>query len=175
MSILTQILILLLVLGLFYAVIINNRETVKHIVSLLPDFSKIFPKYTPPALSQHVKVIVFVPDAHAEAVRQAIGSVGGGDIGNYAMCSFSTQGIARYLPKAGAHPSVGTIGKLELVEEEKIEVTVARAHLSHVIEAIKRVHPYEEAEIYLYALEPLPGGITEDGHHDHTPVSTHHH
>ncbi len=146
-----------MVLALFYTVIINNRDVIKHIVEQLPDFSKIFPKHLPPPLSEYVKVIVFVPDAHAEAVRQAVGSVGGGDIGNYAMCSFSTQGIARYLPKDGARPSVGTIGKLELVEEEKIEVTVARAHLSHVIEAIQRAHPYEEAEIYLYALEPLPG------------------
>lgn len=154
MAILTQILIILLVLALFYAVVIHNRDDVKKVVDLLPDFSKLRIGRTH-HMSAFVKVVVYVPDAHAEAVRDAIAEAGGGMVGHYSHCSFSSQGIGRYLPEAGAHPSVGMVGKLELVEEERIEITVAREKLSNILAVIKKAHPYEETPIDIYSLESL--------------------
>src|SRR4030067_928831 len=71
--------------------------------------------------SIYVKIVVFVPETHADAVREAIGKAGAGKIGNYTHCSFSSQGIGRFKPEEGAHPAVGKIGKIESGREERIE------------------------------------------------------
>jgi hypothetical protein len=104
------------------------------------------------AMDKLVKIVVFVPVSHADTVREAMGKAGAGRIGNYSYCSFTTKGIGRFLPEAGATPVIGNVGQLEQVEEERIEVTCKKKHLSQIITAIKAVHPYEEVVIDLYPL-----------------------
>jgi hypothetical protein len=104
-------------------------------------------------MSPFVKIVVTVPETHADQLRQAIGDAGGGRIGNYSHCSFSTKGIGRFLPTAGANPHLGEVGVPEVVAEERIEVTCKRAVLSAVVAAIKSVHPYEEIALDIYSLE----------------------
>lgn len=99
------------------------------------------------------KIVVFVPLSHVDQVREAIGSAGGGKIGKYSFCSFSTKGIGRFKPEVGARPTIGEIGKLEQVEEERIEVVCDAQVVGNIIAAIKRVHPYEEVAYDLYPLE----------------------
>jgi len=103
--------------------------------------------------SNSVKLVVTVPESHADVVREAMAKAGAGDIGNYSFCSFSSKGIGRFKPKKGAHPAIGKVGELELVEEERIEATCHRDVLNDVIAAIKRVHPYEEIALDIYPLE----------------------
>ena len=120
-----------------------------------------------PAPSASVKVVVYVPDAHADAVRQAIGEAGGGIIGNYTFCTFSSLGTGRYMPGAGANPMIGSIGVHERVEEERIEFTCNRQNLQKVVSTIKKVHPYEEIVIDIYPLEAHPeleGRTAAQGH-----------
>lgn len=100
-----------------------------------------------------VMLTVTVPLSHADIVREAMGRAGAGKVGNYEYCSFSVKGTGRFRPLAGADPAIGTIGELEEVEEERIETTCDREILDDVIAAIKRVHPYEEVAIAVYALE----------------------
>jgi len=102
-----------------------------------------------------VKLVVTVPMTHGDLVRNAIGEAGGGKIGNYAFCSFSSKGTGRFKPLSGANPAIGQIDKLEAVEEERIEVTCQRDLLQDVIKAIKKVHPYEEVAIDVYLLEEI--------------------
>lgn len=99
------------------------------------------------------KIVVTVPLTHADQVRQAIGAAGGGTLGKYSFCSFSVRGIGRFRPEEGAEPHVGTVGKLEEVEEERIEVTCDRPLVDDVIAAIKKAHPYEEVALDVYRLE----------------------
>lgn len=99
------------------------------------------------------KLIVYVPLTHADIVREAIGSAGGGRLGNYSHCSFSSRGQGRFLPLDGAHPHIGSIGTPEVVEEERIEVTVDEAILDAVVQAMKAVHPYDEVAYDVYKLE----------------------
>ena len=101
------------------------------------------------------KLAVHVPLSHADAVRAAIGKAGGGKIGNYEFCSFSVRGVGRFRPGAGTDPHIGEVGKLEEVDEERIEVTVDAAILKDVVAAIKSVHPYEEVTIDVYQLEAV--------------------
>lgn len=98
------------------------------------------------------KLVVTVPLSHADIVRDAIGKAGAGKVGNYEFCSFSSKGTGRFRPLDGAHPAIGEIGTLEMVEEERIEVTCANELVGSVIAAIKKVHPYEEPVIDVYPM-----------------------
>lgn len=106
--------------------------------------------------SSRVKVVVFVPESHADTVRQALGEAGAGRIGNYTHCTFSSKGVGRFKPGEGAHPTIGSVGSLESVTEERIEVVCERTLLVNVITAMKSVHPYEEVAYDVYPLEEIP-------------------
>jgi hypothetical protein len=103
--------------------------------------------------SKNVKIVVFVPESHADAVREAMGGAGAGNIGNYSFCSFSSKGIGRFKPEAGAVPFIGEVGTLETVPEERIEVVCDRTLLSQVVSAMEGAHPYEEVAFDVYPLE----------------------
>lgn len=104
-------------------------------------------------MSNNVKIVVFVPESCADAVREAMATAGAGRIGNYANCSFSSKGVGRFKPEAGASPAIGEVGKLEEVSEERIEMVCPKDVLTNVISAIKKVHPYEEVAFDIYPLE----------------------
>jgi len=105
--------------------------------------------------SNNVKIVVFVPESHADIVLKAMGNAGAGKIGNYTFCSFSSKGIGRFKPEEGAHPNIGEVGKFESVVEERIEAICERDKVADVIMAIKKVHPYEEVALDLYPLEEI--------------------
>ena len=98
------------------------------------------------------KLVVTVPESDADALREAIGKAGGGKIGNYSHCSFSVQGVGRFLPLEGANPAIGERGKPEQVVEERIEINCEDSNLKQIIEAIRSNHPYEEPVIDVYPL-----------------------
>lgn len=101
------------------------------------------------------KVIVTVPENEAEKLRQVVGEAGGGKVGNYTYCSFSVKGTGRFLPVVGASPSIGEVGKLEEVMEERIEITCDSERLKVVVAAIREAHSYEEPSIDTYELVEL--------------------
>src|SRR5258708_23132061 len=107
-----------------------------------------------------VKIVVFVPQTHADAVRQVLGEAGAGIVGDYKFCSFSVKGVNRFIPLETAHPIIGTIGKLEEVIEERIETVCYKKDLDNVIAAVKKVHPYEEVAIDVYPLVLNPHETT---------------
>ena len=69
-----------------------------------------------------VKIIVTVPVENIEEVRNAICNEGAGVIGNYTYCTMSTKCIGTFIPSDSANPYIGEKNKLEVVEEEKLEV-----------------------------------------------------
>ncbi|HEY4964342.1 MAG TPA: hypothetical protein VIH90_06655 [Candidatus Saccharimonadales bacterium] len=99
-----------------------------------------------------VKIVVYVPENNADSIRQAIGDAGAGVVGDYTFCSYSIKGIGRYIPGQNANPYIGSSGKLESVDEERIEVQCEKSKAKKVIEAIKAAHPYEEVVIDVYQL-----------------------
>jgi hypothetical protein len=101
-------------------------------------------------VSNFVTIAFTVPATHSQRVREAMGQAGAGRIGNYSYCSFSVKGIGRFLPNPGATPYIGEVGLLEEIEEERIETVCDKALLDKVVEAIKKVHPYEETVIDIY-------------------------
>jgi hypothetical protein len=105
--------------------------------------------------SPNVKIVIFVPETHTDIVRDAMGKAGAGKIGNYTHCTFSSKGVGRFTPEAGAHPHIGEVGKYEEVIEERIETVCPREKLQEVIRAIKEVHPYDEIAMDVYPLENI--------------------
>ena len=99
-----------------------------------------------------IKLVIFVPISHAEAVRKALGEAGAGHIGNYDFCSFSVRGTGRFRPGRGTNPFLGTEGEIEEVEEERIETICPRQWVKEIIESVRRVHPYEEMAYDMYPL-----------------------
>jgi dinuclear metal center YbgI/SA1388 family protein len=90
------------------------------------------------------KLTTYVPVADAEAVRRAVATAGAGVLGDYDSASFSTPGEGRFRPLAGAHPAIGEVGTLEVVDEVRIECVLPRAARARVVAAMLAVHPYEE-------------------------------
>lgn len=107
-----------------------------------------------------VKIVVYVPETHAEAVREALGGAGAGFVGNYQYTSFSVKGIGRFLPLPAAHPSIGEIGKVTEVREERIETVCYRKDLGKIISEVKKAHPYEEVAIDVFPLVLNPDEIS---------------
>lgn len=99
------------------------------------------------------KLVVYVPLSHEAMVREAIGDAGAGYLGNYSHCSFRSQGTGAFLPLAGSNPFIGNTGKLEEVEEAKLESIVPQQILPQVISRMKSVHPYEEVAYDVYPLQ----------------------
>jgi dinuclear metal center YbgI/SA1388 family protein len=109
------------------------------------------------------KLTVFVPVADAERVRDAVAAAGAGTIGDYDSASFSSSGEGRFRPAAGAHPTIGEVGRLEVVDEARIEVVLARPLRAAVVAAMLAVHPYEEPAYDVIELAPRTSGDTGSG------------
>lgn len=99
------------------------------------------------------KLVVYVPVENVEEVKRALGNAGAGAIGNYSHCSFSSPGTGQFLPNEFANPHIGVEGKLESVNEERLE-TIFPAHLEkRILSAMFKSHPYEEVAYDIYLLE----------------------
>ncbi len=103
------------------------------------------------------KVVVFVPDDSAEDVRNAMAGAGAGAIGRYDACSFASDGTGTFRPLSGADPHIGTIGSLEHVREQRLEMIVPEWKTESVIAAMHAAHPYEEVAYDVIPLENTSG------------------
>jgi dinuclear metal center YbgI/SA1388 family protein len=98
----------------------------------------------PAAQEAFDKLTVFVPLDAADGVRAALAAAGAGRIGDYDHASFSAEGEGRFRPLDGADPAIGQVGRLEVVDEVRIEVLLRRQHRADVVRALRGSHPYEE-------------------------------
>lgn len=98
------------------------------------------------------KIVVFIPQGHEDAVREAMSRAGAGWIGNYSDCTFQTGGTGTFRPLEGADPFIGRVGELEKAEEYRLETIVPEKWLSRVVKAMIAAHPYEEVAYDLYPL-----------------------
>lgn len=99
------------------------------------------------------KLIFFVPKANVEQVKNAIFKTGAGRIGNYAQCSWQTEGVGQFKPLIGANPSIGNQGQLEVVSEFRVEILCLDANIQAAIDAMKHSHPYEEPAFEVISLQ----------------------
>jgi hypothetical protein len=93
------------------------------------------------------KIFVTGPESHTDIIINAMSEAGAGVVGNYTHCAFITKGVGSNLPQEGAVPFIGEVGKLFKEPEDKIEMICPKEKLENVIEALKKVHPYETPTI----------------------------
>jgi hypothetical protein len=96
-----------------------------------------------------LKFFVFCPD-DKEIVNKVIMAAtlaGAGKIGNYSECAFITRGRGHWKSEEGAHPTIGKVGEVSEIDEVKIEMECPMEQARVVVDAIKKVHPYESVVI----------------------------
>ncbi len=94
-------------------------------------------------------LVFYVPIADTDAVLAAVFGVGGGQIGDYDQCAFVLEGRGQFRPLSGANPTIGTVGELEYVAENRVELTFPRELRDAVVAALRQAHPYEEPAFHV--------------------------
>jgi dinuclear metal center YbgI/SA1388 family protein len=105
------------------------------------------------------KWIVFVPLENADKLREAMFGAGAGQIGDYSHCSWSVTGTGQFLPHDGAAPAIGSVGSVERVAEDRVEVIAPARLRGHILAAMRAAHPYEEPAFDIVALAPIPDSV----------------
>ncbi|MFP4534291.1 MAG: NGG1p interacting factor NIF3 [Spirochaetaceae bacterium] len=90
------------------------------------------------------KIIVYVPEAQAEQVKEALFGAGAGGYELYDNCAWQTKGTGQFRPREGSNPFLGTVGEVERVPELRVEVLCGSDHIRGALEALLEAHPYEE-------------------------------
>ena len=100
-----------------------------------------------------LKLSVYVPVAHADAVRSALFAAGCGNIGNYGSCSYNAVGYGTFEAGEGANPFCGSVGSLHKEEEVRIDTIMPAYIKGRVVKALMAAHPYEEPAFDIYPLQ----------------------
>ncbi|MEN9570871.1 MAG: hypothetical protein RL172_2102 [Bacteroidota bacterium] len=99
------------------------------------------------------KIVVYVPQAHANKVREALFTSGAGTIGNYSGCSFNSSGQGTFTAGKNTQPFVGQADKPHTEEEVKIEMVYFAWQQQQLLNALYKAHPYEEVAFDIYAID----------------------
>lgn len=89
------------------------------------------------------KIVVFVPAKDVNKIADALYRAGAGSIGTYSNCGFQTEGTGTFLPLEGSKPAIGKKGKLQHVQEIRLETIIAENKVAGAIAAMRKAHPYE--------------------------------
>ncbi len=98
------------------------------------------------------KIVTFVPHPDAQRLVDALAAAGAGQIGDYDRCAFLTPGEGTYRPGAAAIPTIGSPGEIEVVDEARVEMVMARHLRGAVVRALRAAHPYEEPAFDVFEL-----------------------
>lgn len=102
------------------------------------------------------KLVVFVPEPHADRLIDALSDAGAGRIGAYDRCAWTASGIGTFRAGEGAKPTIGSVGAVEQVPETRVEMVMTRSLRRAVLAALVATHPYEEPAYDVYELAGLP-------------------
>ncbi|THH05189.1 hypothetical protein EW145_g4983 [Phellinidium pouzarii] len=82
-----------------------------------------------------------------------------GHIGEYECCAFMAPGIGQFRPVGSAKPVIGEAGRLEKVDEHRVEVVVRDEgedkQIRGAVNELKKAHPYEEVAYEVYRIENI--------------------
>ena len=98
----------------------------------------------------YCKVEIFIPETHLGVLQRTLQEAG--HIGNYDCCLSYSPVTGCWRPLEGTTPYLGNIGEISSEPELKVEVTCRTGQVDKTIEAIKKIHPYEEPVINVIPL-----------------------
>jgi putative NIF3 family GTP cyclohydrolase 1 type 2 len=64
------------------------------------------------------KLVTFVPHDDVDRVVDALAAAGAGALGAYSRCAYLVDGTGTFLPGEGAEPTIGAVGRVEVVPGE---------------------------------------------------------
>ena len=96
---------------------------------------------------KYCKLEIFIPESHLEILQETLREHDAGHIGKYDSCLSYSRVNSTWRPLKDSRPFIGSEGVVSCEEELKVEVTCRVSDLERIIEAVKRVHPYEEPVI----------------------------
>ncbi len=96
------------------------------------------------------KLVVYIPKDCRNKLIDALGTAGAGHIGNYSHCTFSSAGVGTFKPGKNTKPFIGKKGKVEQVDEQRIETIISENQIDEIIKVVKENHPYEEIAYDLF-------------------------
>jgi dinuclear metal center YbgI/SA1388 family protein len=105
------------------------------------------------------KLFTFVPPAHLDLVRDALFNAGAGSIGNYSEAGFTVEGTGSFKAGEGANPFVGQVGQRHYEKEIKTEVIFPAFLHQQIVQALIKVHPYDEVAYDIIELANSHQGI----------------
>ena len=100
-----------------------------------------------------LKLSVYAPVSHADAVRDALFAAGCGNIGNYGSCSYNVEGFGTFKANEGCNPFCGEVGELHRENEVRIDTVMPAYVKNKVVSALLLAHPYEEPAYDIYPLK----------------------
>ena len=100
-----------------------------------------------------MKLCFYVPATHLEMVKSAVFAAGAGRIGHYEHCAWQVAGQGQFRPLTGSNPFIGAQGKLETLEEYRVEMVCDQRFIVAVVAALRAAHPYEEPAFDVTQLE----------------------
>ena len=98
------------------------------------------------------KLEIFIPESHLPALQEALRAVDAGHIGKYDCCLSYSRVTSCWRPLEGTHPYLGRAGEISTEPELKVEFTCRTGRVDETVEAVRRVHPYEEPVIQVIPL-----------------------
>ena len=94
-------------------------------------------------------LVFYVPVDDTERVLGAVLAAGAGEVGDYRDCAFIAPGTGQFRPVGAARPAIGTVGDLEKVAENRVELVLDRSLRRQVVAALRAAHPYEEPAFHV--------------------------
>jgi dinuclear metal center YbgI/SA1388 family protein len=99
------------------------------------------------------KLVTFVPVDHADELRTALFDAGAGQIGNYDSCSYNLTGLGTFRGNEQTNPFAGLRNQFHTEQEVRIETVFPKNLQAKVVQALLKVHPYEEVAYDIYPLD----------------------
>ncbi len=98
---------------------------------------------------------VYVPAGHLEAVKEALFAAGAGAAAGYDRACWQVLGEGQFRPQPGSRPAVGCIGQETRLPEYRLELVCRDECLAAALDALRRVHPYEQPAYAVLRLEAV--------------------
>ena len=104
---------------------------------------------------KHVKIEIFIPREDSRKLIDKINEGGFLKEENYDYCYAETYVLGHFRPIEGANPYIGSLNKIEEVQESKLEFRIRKENLGEVMKIIKENQPYEVPVINIIELIDL--------------------
>ena len=93
------------------------------------------------------KIGTCIPASHLEALMDEVASSVSPLYPGYDRCFSYWPVTGTWRPLEGSRPYLGATGEIEVAQETRVEFAVSEEDLERAVEAVRRVHPYEEPAI----------------------------